>query len=411
MKNINVIPKYLILIIISIVFIASCFTDPNSPPQKLLLVSIDGFRADYMDLYETPNLDHIIQKGVKAEYMIPIFPTKTFPTHYSIVTGLYPENSGIVSNVMYDPGMDAFFSLADRGSVMDARWYGGEPIWVTAEKQGLLTAPMFWPGSEAPIKGVYADRWYRYDQNLSYSARVDSINYWLGLADHEAPRFMTLYFSKVDTYGHRYGPISDSVAVAVAEVDAMLGKLLRELENNGFDQDVNIIIVSDHGMAEISNDRLILLDGLLDLEDVIIRDLAPVTMMEPKHDRDFDLLFNSLKEQENNYKVYKKNDLPEEYNLKNNIRVPELILIADPGYTIATNEWLIGRVVEGGNHGYDHRAKEMRSLFIGYGPSFKNGYTSHPFSSVHIYELMSHLLDIEPSLNDGSPDSLQHVLK
>ena len=387
----------------------SCNRDESSGQNKLLLVSIDGFRADYFDLYETPNLDYIAENGVLADYMIPVFPTKTFPNHYSIATGLFVENSGIISNNMYDPETDRYYSLGNRGSVQDASWYSGEPIWVTAEKQGIPSAPLFWPGSEAPIGGSYATYWSPYDDDLPYSARVDSVINWLQIEDETAPGFMTLYFSKVDSYGHWYGPESDSVATAVQEVDQQIGYLLNELDRINYRDQLNMIFVSDHGMIEISEDKIIRLDELFNLEDAEIIDWAPVTKIRPD-DGKTDEIYRNLKESERNYTVYRKSDIPQEYGYKNHLRVPEIILVASPGYTVTSSERLAGSEIAGGNHGYLHTASEMRSLFLAMGPDIKRGIKSAPFQNIHLYELMAKLMNIEPSPNDGKLDSVKHIL-
>ncbi len=391
----------------------SCGSEQNRSIEvpKLMLISIDGFHPDYVEQYETPNIDRLAESGVLADFMIPVFPTKTFPNHYSIATGLYTENSGLIANNMYDSEIDSYYSLGNREAVQDSRWYEGEPIWVTAEKQGVKTAPMFWPGSEAPIGGSYPTYSYPYDDDLPYSARVDSVIHWMTMDEEQAPNFMTLYFSKVDTYGHWYGPNSDSTAAAVQEVDEQLGYLLSELERVEKAESLNMIIVSDHGMAEVSEEKVILLDQIIDLERVDVVDWNPVAMINPENETDKEVIYDQLKSNEENYSVYKKEDLPERYHFKNHRRVPEIILIADLGYTITTSERFTEYGISGGAHGYDNQHQEMRSFFLANGPSFKQGERTPGFQNIHLYELMAHLLNLEPSPNDGSLDSLIHILK
>ena len=403
---------YVVLFTLMIATVMIGCSAKDQPPtlNKVLLISIDGFRHDYHQMYDIPHLDEMAKKGVQADYLIPVFPTKTFPNHYSIATGLYTENTGLVSNNMYDPKFDARYSLADREAVQDARWYEGEPIWVTAEKQGIPTAPLFWPGSEAPIGGMYASRWSPYDEDLPYKARVDSVIHWLQVDDETAPGFMTLYFSKVDTYGHWYGPESDSVATAVSDVDSWLGYLDEELERINQKEKLDVILVSDHGMIEISDDRVIVLDKLIDLESVEITDWAPVTAIRPNPGKKDDV-YDRLKKSEENYTVYLKEDLPEHYRYKNHRRVQDIVLIAEPGYTVTSRERLAAGEITGGTHGYDYRILEMHGVFIARGPSFKDGQKIAGFQNIHLYELMAHLLNIEPAENDGSLDSLRHVLK
>jgi len=403
----------LIAVIACLPILNSCDSEQNlnTEAPKLLFISIDGFHPDYVDNYETPNINRLAETGVLADFMIPVFPTKTFPNHYSIATGLYTENSGLIANNMYDAEMDEYYSLGNREAVQDSRWYEGEPIWVTAEKQGVKTAPMFWPGSEAPIGGDHPTFWAPFNQELPYSARVDSVIHWLTMDQDTAPGFMTLYFSKVDTYGHRYGPESDSVAAAVHEVDEQIGYLIDELDRTGQGENLNMIIVSDHGMAEVSDERVILLDQIINLESMEVIDWNPVAMINSEEGVDTESVYEQLKSNEKNFRVYKKEDLPERYRLKNHPRVPEIILIADLGYSITTSERLAAYGIMGGAHGYDNEHPEMHSFFLANGPSFKQGKRTPGFQNIHLYELMAHLLNLEPAPNDGSLDSLIHILQ
>jgi len=401
---------YLFFTICFCITVTGCTSDSPQTPNKLLLISIDGFRADYTELYNTPNLDELAEKGVKADYMIPVFPTKTFPNHYSIATGRYVENTGLISNNMYDEEFDEYYSLANRGAVQSAKWYEGEPIWVTAEKQGIPTAPLFWPGSEAPIGGSYPTRWAPYEDDLPYKARVDSVLHWLQIADDTAPGFMTLYFSKVDTYGHRFGPESDSTASAVKEVDGYIGYLTKELKSRGLKEDLNIIIVSDHGMASVSQEKVILLDNIIPLNDVEIVDLAPVTAIRTSEKNKM-TIYEMLKASEEHFSVYIKTEIPDHWHYKNHKRVQDITVVAEPGYTITTSDRLDAEHFPGGNHGYAPETTEMWSFFLAAGPDFKEDYQSAPFQNIHLYELMAHLLQIEPSPNDGTIDSLKMILK
>lgn len=409
------IPKkcfFALLTATGILLLSACSSgEANSDAkEKILLISIDGFMPEYFDRFETPALDRIAADGVLADYMIPVFPTKTFPNHYSIVTGLYTENTGVIANNMYDPKMDSWFSLGNRDAVSDEAWYGGEPIWVTAEQQGVRAATMFWPGSEAKIKDTYATRWMPYDDDLPYTARVDSIISWLQVEDETEPYFLTLYFSKVDTYGHRYGTDSDSIRAAVEEVDGHIGRLLDDLDRISAREELNILITSDHGMANLSPSRVILLDEIIDMETVTVIDWTPVAMIQPDSGQT-ETVYNSLKAAENDYEVYMKADIPDEYHIKNHPRVPEIMMIADVGFTITTRDYLETREITGATHGYDNRAPEMRSFFLAAGPSIKVNEKSGPIRNIHLYELMAHVLDLNPAPNDGSLDSIRHVLR
>jgi predicted AlkP superfamily pyrophosphatase or phosphodiesterase len=381
----------------------------SKQPAPVLLISIDGLRPDYLSRTDTPVLDQLIANGTLAEHLIPIFPTKTFPNHYTTVTGLYAEHTGIVSNSMMDAELGRF-SMGNRQAVSDARWWGGEPIWVTAEKQGVRAGTLFWPGSEAPVGGLYATHWLEYDDDLPHDARVDTLISWFQATSDRPLQFATFYMSQVDSYGHWYGPDSDSVAVALKEVDRTLGYLISELERIGVWPHVNVIITSDHGMTEVSNDRVILIDEIISLDDVIVHDWSPVAMIQPNSGKT-QHVYASLKAAEDNYSVYLKDELPDRYRLKNHSRVPEIVVVADIGYTITTRDRFEARGVSGGAHGYDPMEPDMNAFFMASGPAFKSGIVIEAFESVHIYELMCALLGLDSAPNDGDLSIMAPILR
>jgi predicted AlkP superfamily pyrophosphatase or phosphodiesterase len=389
--------------------IAGCA--PRQERTPLLLISIDGFKPEYLEQHSPPNLMRLVKNGVLAKAMMPIFPSKTFPNHYAIVTGLYAEHSGVIANNMYDPAMDKWFALNKREAVTDSSWYGGEPIWVTAETQGVRTAPLFWPGSEAAMKGVRPTHWMPFNDDMHFESRIDSLIRWLASALETRPYFATLYFSDVDHYGHSYGPEdSTSIATAVARVDSGIGYLMKELEHAGILPNINILVVSDHGMAQLSDERVIFLDSMINMDDVQIIDWSPVAMISPKEGK-AEAVYNALKKAESHYTLYKKEEIPDAYHLKNNARVPGLIMIADMGYSITTKDFFTKRGIGKGTHGYDNRSPEMQALFVAHGPSFKQGVLIEQFQNIHLYELMCKVLNLKPAPNDGHPDSLKHVLR
>lgn len=377
----------------------------------VILVSLDGFRADYLDRFAPPTLQRLATEGIRSDGLIPSFPSKTFPNHYTIVTGLHPENHGIVSNTMYDPAFDASFSMSNREAVRDARWWGGEPIWVTLEKQGQKSAPLFWVGSEAPIQGVRPSYWLPFDDGMAPNARIRQVMEWLLLPRDRRPTFLTLYFSDVDSKSHRFGPDAEETAQAVSDVDGYLGLLVDQLEQHGLYDQVNIIVTSDHGMASTSSDRVIFLDDFIALDDVDVIDYDPVAMIRPRAGK-LESVYAAL-QQAPHLSVYKKQETPEALHFRTHRRIPPLIGIAEEGWRISTHAYFDRNPTrfDGGTHGYDHRLPSMRALFIARGPSFAANTTVGPFANIHVYNLMTAILGVEPAPNDGDLDTVRHLLK
>ncbi|HVS04339.1 MAG TPA: ectonucleotide pyrophosphatase/phosphodiesterase [Thermoanaerobaculia bacterium] len=381
-----------------------------APSATVLLVSIDGFRWDYLDLYQPPTLQRLAREGVRAERLIPSFPTKTFPNHYTLVTGLYPAHHGVIANNMYDPLLDARFAMSDRGAVGDGRWWGGVPLWVTAERRGLPTAPMFWPGSEAAIQGVRPRYWQPFDHHMPGAARVEQVLAWLDLPPGERPAFLTLYFSDVDSAGHDFDPVSPQVAAAVGEVDRHLGALVAGLEARGIYDEVDLVVVSDHGMSDTSAERVVVLDEWIDLDDVRIVDLNPVAMLAPLEGRG-ERVYDALRRAPG-LTVYRQGEVPPELHFSGHRRIPEILALAEDGWSIATRSGLEARPhrFDGGNHGYDPRLPSMHALFVARGPHFVAGAVVPPFESVHVYELMAAILGLEPAPNDGDLGVVRQLL-
>lgn len=379
--------------------------------DTVVLISIDGFRADYLDWYDAPTLEALAVEGVHAdEGMLPVFPSLTFPNHYSIVTGLYPENHGIVSNTMHDREMDERFTIRDRDAIEDSRWWGGEPIWVTAAKNDIRSATYFWVGSEAPVQGVQPTYWFPYDGSVSGEERIDQALAWLDLPDDERPGFVSVYFSQVDSEGHRNGIRSPEVEAAIERVDGYIARLLTGFEQRGIRDDVNLIIVSDHGMVDLSDERVIFLDDYIDLDDVDPVDVYTVVGLNPvdgAHDR----VLSALQGAHPNFHVYEKGNVPDRFHYNDHPRIPDIVGIADPGWMVRRERVDFDRARFGGaTHGYDNRAEEMKSLFIATGPAFKARATVEPFENIHLYELMTHIMGIPPAANDGDLSVLRPVL-
>lgn len=386
-------------------------TDRADRTDPVLLISIDGMLNEYLDRNDTPNFDRLIAEGVYPEYLLPVFPTKTFPTHWSIATGLYVENHGIISNAFYDYELEARFSYGPPDETPnDERWWGGEPIWATAEKQGKTATTFFWPGSEASIEGVRPTRWMDYDGSIPDSTRIDSVMTWLDPQGELAADFSTLYFSFVDSRGHRYGPNSSEVDDAVVEMDGLLGYLFEKMDQHGLSDILNMIVVSDHGMAELSEDKVIFLDDLINLDDVDMIDWTPVAMIRPDEGKTEEI-FQALKENEENYKVYMREDLPDRFRFTDHYRIPEIIMIADVSYTITSHSFFEERGVIAGTHGYDNDTPEMHTFMAAKGPAFRAGDHTGYVNAIDLYELMAYLLEVEPAQNDGSLENVRELLR
>ncbi len=405
--------KAYLLLAIVLVSIGGCTqSKQQSDSQKTLLISFDGFRYNYLNKVETPHFDTLTANGVSAEGLIPVFPSKTFPSHYSIATGLYPEHSGVVGNTMYDPEWDEWYRIRDRQAVTNDKWYGGEPIWNTLEKQGVKTGTMFWVGSEADIQDMRPTHWKIYDESMPDRARIDTVLKWMSAPDSQTVDFATLYFSHVDSKGHWYGTESDSLKDAVRKSDQLIGYLKEQMKKKQLWQNTNVVIVSDHGMVNQSADKTIRLDNIINMDNVERITWGPLTMIWPKTGTE-EQLYQSLKANAEHYRVYKKENLPERYHLKNHRRVSDIVMIADLGYTILDEEYehQFLESLPRATHGYDNNQKAMQGLFRARGPAFKKGAEVEAFQSIHIYELINHLMGTEPVKNDGSLDSVKVLLQ
>ena len=383
----------------------------TKPSHKVLLISFDGFRADYLTKTETPNFDKLVKEGVISKGMIPVFPSKTFPNHYAIATGLYPENNGLVGNSMYDPEMNLSYAIRDREQVENPDWYLGEPIWNTVEKNGKKAGTMFWVGSEAPVQGMRPTFWKTFDSSMPETVRIDSVIHWMTLDTDQQIDLGTLYFDFTDAIGHRYGPDSKEVVQAIQRADSLVGYLINKLQKHHLDDITNVIIVADHGMTELSRERLVFLDDYINPDDVNLISSSPVIMLNPKPGKE-DEVYQALKAGENHFTVYRKDEIPEHYHLRNNPRTPEITISMELGYTMSTHEYADDRpdYPSGGTHGYDNAEEQMRAIFVAHGPDIKQGLVIEPFENIHVYEFIAHLLEVESAGTDGDLEVLKPIL-
>ena len=408
------------LFLAALVAVASlaCREAAVSPPARpiLILIAIDGFRWDYLDRFAPPALTALASSGGRADGLIPEFPSKTFPNHYTIVTGLRLAHHGIISNNMRDPIIPGEFSLSNRSVQRDPRWWGGEPIWNTAEQQGLKAGAMFWPGSEAVINGRQATYWMPFDDDMPNSARVNRVLGWLKLPAGERPSFLTLYFSDVDSAGHANGPDSREVMDAVLRIDKEIADLVAGVTAAGLADHVHYVIVSDHGMAAVSPERSILLDEFIDVDQMEIVDWSPVLALTPK-DGDAEKLYAALKGRHSSLDVYRSSELPPELRLAGHPRLPAVIGIAHEGWSITSRSslrrWVEDKVrsLARGEHGYPPTAQSMQGVFIANGPRIRGGMRVKAFENIHVYEFMCAVLGLRPAKNDGDPAVTRDMLR
>lgn len=398
------------------VAVAAQAPPPAAAPFPLILISFDGWRWDYHMRFPAPNVRRVIARGVRAENLIPSFPSKTFPNHYTLVTGLYPGHHGLVANNIKDPQTGRWFSLSNRREVQDPMWWGGEPLWVRLQNAGRSAATMFWPGSEAPILGQRPRYWMEFDESLPGTARVDRLLAWLEQPAATRPAFLTLYFEDVDTAAHNRGPDSSAVRDAVQRVDGYLGRLLRGLERLGLLSTVNVVLTSDHGLAETSMDRVIVLDDYIALEDVDIVDVNPTLGLFPKPGRE-DAVYRALSGAHPRMKVYRRRETPVRWHYRDHPRIPPIVGVADEGWQILKRGTFVERVARRligprGEHGYDpDTAMSMRALFAAAGPSFRQGVTVPAFENVHVYNALAEALGLTPAANDGNPAVARSLLR
>jgi predicted AlkP superfamily pyrophosphatase or phosphodiesterase len=373
-----------------------------------VLVSLDGFGWDFGRYAPTPHLDALAARGVRAERLIPAFPSKTFPNHYTLVTGLHPGHHGVVGNTMRDARLGRF-SLDDRRAVGDGRWWGGEPLWATLQRQGGTSAPLFWPGSEAEIGGRRPTFWRRWSEWLPIAERPDWLRDRLREMPADRPRFVTLYVEAVDAAAHDHPLGSPAVARAVASADRAVGQLLDVLSELGLAQSADVVVLSDHGHVGIAPERTVFVDELVDLDALDVVDWSPLFAANPRPGREAEA--RAALARSPHLSVYLREETPPEWHLRDSPRVPRLLALAEEGWSISTRAFRArnpGRVA--GNHGFDPALPAMGALFVAAGPSFRRGVTVPPFENVHLYELFCRILGVAPAPNDGDLERVRSLL-
>ena len=372
---------------------------PAGVPPILVLISFDGWRWDYIDRQPAPNLKALAARGVRAEKMIPSFPVLTFPNHYTLVTGLYPEHHGVVANTMRDASIAGRFSMSSEGP-KDARWWGGEPLWVTAARQGRRAGTMFWPGTEAAIGGVRPAYWKPFDKKFLTQDRVAQALSWLALPEPERPAFVSLYFDEVDTAGHDFGPDSPELAAAASHLDEALGHLVDGVRRLGINDRTSIVVVSDHGMTPVSYDRIVYLDAMIDLDTIDILESGSSLQINPRGG-DVETVYRRLHGRHPKLAIYRREDVPARLHFRDNARIPAIVGVPADGWTVTSGQRLTEQEQHVGAHGYEPASPDMGALFVAAGPLLRRGIVVAPFENIHVYDLLCRILRITPAANDG----------
>jgi len=408
---------------IAVCLLVLCLVVTDTAQKKItdlkptvILISLDGFRYDYLDKYEPPTLNKLAKEGVRAKWMTPSFPTKTFPNHYTMVTGLYPEHHGIVENNVYDFG--EVFMISDRKRVQESRWWWGEPIWVTAQKQGQIAASYFYVGSEAPVMDMHPQYWRAYNGKVPPEMRVDKVLEWFDLPVNKRPTVITMYFSDTDDVGHEFSPDSEEVKYAVLNDDRYIERLMAGLKRRGIDKKVNVIIVSDHGMATVDIRKATFLDDYFDVENDADKVLYTheINQIFPKAEK-LDYIYSRLQKMPH-ATCWKKADIPERLHYNQGTRIAPIVCSTEIGNIVTTHKRYDDYIKDlddlsrpRGGHGLDNKYPEMRATFIAYGPAFRKDYVAEPFENIQVYNLMCKILGLKPAANDGDLNVVKGMLR
>jgi predicted AlkP superfamily pyrophosphatase or phosphodiesterase len=385
----------------------------NAPGQLnkpyVILISVDGFRYDYAQKYNAVNLLRLRKLGAQAESMIPAYPSVTYPNHYTIATGMYPSHHGIVYNQFYDRKRNEGYSVSDRKAVEDGSWYGGIPLWVLAEQQGMLSAAYHYVGTEAPVQNIYSTYWYRYNSKTPIATGIDAVEKWLHLPDSIRPHLVTFYIGDVDHAGHTYGPGSAETRDAVLFTDTVIGELVEKVKATKLP--VNFIFVSDHGMTEVDTLSPINIRSMIDTSKFIIKDGSTSMHLYAKDKADILPAYRYLKSIAKGFTVYLRKSIPARwhYNTSEDIfdRIGDI-------YILPNHPKVLGNAghINPGTHGYDPEMKDMHATFYAWGPGIKNGMTISSFENVHVYPLVCRLLGLKYSHKiDGKASVLEKIIR
>ncbi len=382
--------------------------EPAARDPILILVSFDGWRWDYIDRFPAPNLRALAARGVRAERMVPSFPVLTYPNHYTLVTGLYPEHHGIVANNMIDEPIGPRFSMSAEIAT-DHRWWGGVPLWVSVVRAGRRAAPTFWPGSVVEIAGVRPTEWEPFAIQITSYERVRRALQLLAAPAGQQPSFVTLYFDEVDTAGHNFGADSPQLRTAVAHLDDALGELVAGVHQLALDDRATIVVVSDHGMTALSADRVVYLDDYIDPVAVDVTEWNGLLAAAPTNG-DARALYRKLHGAHPALDVYMREEMPARFHYRDNPRIAPVIGIPRLGWAVTTRERLANKKLDAATHGFDPDSRDMGALFVAAGPGVRHGVVIPPFANVDVYPFLCSVVGIAPEPNDGSTATLRLII-
>ncbi|MET0571175.1 MAG: ectonucleotide pyrophosphatase/phosphodiesterase [Pedobacter agri] len=375
----------------------------------VILISADGFRHDYAERYQATHLQRLSMAGVRAASMVPSFPSVTFPNHYSIVTGMYPSHHGLVNNSFLDEKSMERYSMGAKNKVREGKWYGGTPLWVLAEQHQMISASMFWVGSEAEIKGLRPSRYYDYTEKISVEKRIAVIKEWLSLPEEKRPHLITFYLSEPDHAGHSFGPDAPQTRQAVKLVDSVIYELSEAIKPLGLP--INYIFVSDHGMTAVDRERPIARPTEIDTAKFIIASSGTMMDIHAKNKADVAGLYALLKASEQGYKTYLKSEMPAHLHYGSSDdrmnRIGDILLVSDWPRVFSNRKPGIG------HHGFDPQVvKDMHASFMAWGPAFNSGVNIASFENVNVYPLVAKILGLSYSEKiDGHIEVLAPILK
>jgi predicted AlkP superfamily pyrophosphatase or phosphodiesterase len=400
--------RHLLALFFLLLATVGCATHPDlASRHAVVLVSIDGLPADVVGSGRMPTLDAIADEGTRAAWLNPSYPTLTFPNHYTLITGLRPDHHGIVHNNIRDAALGRFVSKQD--SARDGRWWGGEPIWNTLQRQGGIAATMFWPGSEAAIGGMRPRYWRPFDGSVPVAGRVDQLLAWLDLPRAQRPQLLTLYLEQYDVASHAAGMHSTPAMQALADIDAGLARLRDGLQARGIADAVDLVVLSDHGMADVRGADIRYLDDRVPLAAFDLEYAGQITGLTPRPGREAEVE-RALVGRHDHYQCWRKGDMPPAWRFGRNARIPAIVCQADDGWRVWLHR-LPAQPALKGEHGFAPEDAGMRAVFVARGPSFRAGARIPAFDNVDVYPLLARLLHIDPAPNDGDTDAVAPALR